>query len=35
VIAGTEARLKELSAETIIKEIIENTPVPGGDYRSS
>lgn len=35
VIVGTEARLKELSAETIIKEIIENTPVPGGEYRFS
>jgi MoxR-like ATPase len=33
VIVGTEARLKELSAETIIKEIIENTPVPGGEFR--
>jgi MoxR-like ATPase len=35
VIVGPEARLKELSAEKIVKEILKNTPVPGGDYTSS
>lgn len=33
VIVGTEARLKELSAEGLIQEILDNTPVPGGDFR--
>jgi MoxR-like ATPase len=35
VIVGMEARLKELSSEKIIKEILESTPVPGGDYTPS
>jgi len=35
VIVGTEARLKELSAEKIVKEILEKTPVPGGDFKPS
>jgi len=35
VIVGTEARLKELSAEKIVKEILENTPAPGGDFTPS
>jgi MoxR-like ATPase len=35
VIVGTDARLKELSSEKIIKEILESTPVPGGDYTPS
>jgi MoxR-like ATPase len=33
VIVGPAARLRELSAEKIVQEIIENTPVPGGDYQ--
>jgi len=33
VIVGTEARLKELSAEGLIQEILDNTPVPGGDFK--
>jgi MoxR-like ATPase len=34
VIVGPAARLRELSAEKIIDEILENLPVPGGDYQS-
>ena len=32
VIIGPAARLKELSAERIVTEILENTPTPGGDF---
>jgi MoxR-like ATPase len=32
VIVGPAARLRELSAEKIVEEILENLPVPGGDY---
>jgi MoxR-like ATPase len=32
VIVGPAARLQELSAEKIVQEILDNTPVPGGDY---
>jgi MoxR-like ATPase len=35
VIVGPAARLQELSAERIVQEIIDNTPVPGGDYEGS
>ncbi|MFA5872510.1 MAG: MoxR family ATPase [Anaerolineales bacterium] len=35
VIVGTAARLRELSAEKIVYEILDNTPVPGGDYEAS
>lgn len=35
VIVGPAARLRELSAEKIVQEILENQPVPGGDYRAS
>ena len=34
VIVGPAARLRELSAEKIIEEILEILPVPGGDYYS-
>jgi MoxR-like ATPase len=34
VIVGPAARLRELSAEKIVEEILENLPVPGGDYHS-
>jgi MoxR-like ATPase len=33
VIVGPAARLRELSSEKIIEEILENLPVPGGDYQ--
>ncbi len=32
VIVGPAARLRELSAERIIQEILDSTPVPGGSY---
>lgn len=35
VIVGPAARLRELSAEKIVEEILENLPVPGGDYQVS
>jgi MoxR-like ATPase len=35
VIVGPAARLRELSAEQIVEELLENLPVPGGDYQSS
>jgi MoxR-like ATPase len=35
VIVGTAARLRELSAEKIVREILENSPVPGGDFKIS
>jgi MoxR-like ATPase len=35
VIVGPAARLRELSSEKIIEEILENLPVPGGDYQVS
>ena len=35
VIVGPAARLRELSAEKIVQEILDNTPVPGGDYEAS
>jgi MoxR-like ATPase len=34
VIVGPAARLRELSAEKIVEEILENLPVPGGDYQT-
>jgi MoxR-like ATPase len=33
VIVGPAARLRELSAEKIVEEILEKLPVPGGDYQ--
>jgi MoxR-like ATPase len=35
VIVGPAARLQELSAGKIVQEILDNTPVPGGDYKPS
>lgn len=35
VIVGPAARLRELTAEKIVKEILDNTPVPGGVYKTS
>ena len=35
IIVGPAARLREVSADRIVREIIENLPVPGGDYRVS
>ena len=35
VIVGPAARLRELSAEKIVQEILETLPVPGGDFQAS
>jgi MoxR-like ATPase len=35
IIVGTAARLRELSAEKTVLEILENSPVPGGDFKIS
>jgi MoxR-like ATPase len=35
IIVGPAARLRELSAEKIVQEILENLPVPGGDLQAS
>jgi MoxR-like ATPase len=35
VIVGPAARLRELSAEKIVREILDNAPVPGGDFEIS
>jgi MoxR-like ATPase len=35
VIVGPAARLRELSSEHILQEIVEKTPVPGGDFKAS
>ncbi len=35
VIVGPAARLRELSAEKIVQEIMDNTPVPGGDFEAA
>jgi MoxR-like ATPase len=35
VIVGPAARLRELSAEKVIQEILENLPVPGGDFEAA
>jgi MoxR-like ATPase len=35
VIVGPAARLRELSAEKIVQEILDKSPVPGGDFRNS
>jgi MoxR-like ATPase len=32
LIVSPAARLRELSADRIIQEIVRNTPVPGGDF---
>jgi MoxR-like ATPase len=35
IIVSPAARLRELSAERIVQEIVHNTPVPGGDFGSA
>ena len=35
IIVGPAARLREISAEQIVQEIIDNTPVPGGQYEET
>jgi MoxR-like ATPase len=35
IIVGPAARLREVSADRIVREIVENLPVPGGDYKAS
>jgi len=35
VIVSPAARLRELSADRIVEEILHNVPVPGGDYKAS
>jgi len=34
ILVGPAARLREVSADRIVREIVENLSVPGGDYRS-
>lgn len=35
IIVSPAARLRELSADRIVQEILQNTPAPGGDYQAS
>jgi MoxR-like ATPase len=35
IIVGPAARLREVSADRIVREIVDNLPVPGGDYKAS
>ena len=35
IIVGPAARLREVSADRIVREIVENTPVPGGDFKAA
>jgi MoxR-like ATPase len=35
IIVGPAARLRELTAEKIVEETLENLPVPGGDYQAA
>jgi MoxR-like ATPase len=35
IIVSPAARLRELSADRIVQEVIYSTPVPGGDYQAS
>ena len=35
VIVAPAARLRELSADRIVEEVLHATPVPGGDYKAS
>jgi len=34
ILVGPAARLREVSADRIVREIVENLPVPGGDFRA-
>lgn len=34
IIVGPAARLREVSADRIVREVVENVAVPGGDYRA-
>jgi len=34
IIVGPAARLREVSADRIVREVVENVSVPGGDYRA-
>ena len=34
IIVGPAARLREVSADRIVREIVENAPVPGGDFKA-
>jgi len=35
IIVGPAARLREVSADRIVREIVENAPVPGGDFKAA
>ena len=35
VIVSPAARLRELSADRIVEEVMHSTPVPGGDYKAA
>jgi MoxR-like ATPase len=35
IIVSPAARLRELSADRIVQEVVYNTPVPGGDYQAT
>jgi MoxR-like ATPase len=35
IIVSPAARLREVSADSIVQEIVQNTPVPGGEYHSA
>jgi MoxR-like ATPase len=34
VIVSPAARLRELSADRIVEEVLHSSPVPGGDYKA-
>ncbi len=35
IIVSPAARLRELSADRIVQEIMHNTPVPGGEFQGA